>query len=256
MVDVEDLRDYSKAVHEVKGNPQAVAMWHNAPPLPSHMLAYMQYIRQTIKDESGTNDFSRGNVSSGVTAASAITALQEMSSKRSRMEARRLHYGFKQCVRMLLEVEREFDKKERIVSITMGGEPIQLTVDKMFWKSLNKGKKVPIEYNISIKTMRETKFTKLANNELMLQAVNIFGASADPVIIFEGMEFEGKEMLLEKLRAAQGKGMLALQQQNAELQAMVEQLTSDNQNYKQALAVMAEPEPIEAPSVPDQLPLV
>lgn len=256
MVDIDDLRDYSKAVHEVKGNPQAVAMWHNAPPLPSHMLAYMQYIRQTIKDESGTNDFSRGNVSSGVTAASAITALQEMSSKRSRMEARRLHYGFKQCVRMLLEIEREFDKKERIVSITMAGEPIQLTVDKMFWKQLNRGKKVPIEYNISIKTMRETKFTKLANNELMLQAVNIFGASADPVIIFEGMEFEGKELLLEKLRAAQGKGMLALQQQNAELQEMVEQLTSDNNNYKQALAVMSEPEPIEAPPVPDQLPLV
>ena len=256
MVDVEDLRDYSKAVHEVKGNPQAVAMWHNAPPLPSHMLAYMQYIRQTIKDESGTNDFSRGNVSSGVTAASAITALQEMSSKRSRMEARRLHYGFKQCVRMLLEVEREFDKKSRVVSITMEGEPVQLTIDRMFWKSINKGKKVPIEYNISIKTMRETKFTKLANNELMLQAVNIFGASADPVIIFEGMEFEGKELLLEKLRAAQGKGMLALQQQNAELQEMVEQLTSDNNNYKQALAVMSEPEPIEAPPAPDTLPLV
>lgn len=213
LADVDDLRDYSKSVHEVEGLPDSVAKWHNPPPLPSHIMNYMALTRQSIKDESGSNDFSRGNVSAGVTAASAITALQEMSSKRSRMESRRLHLGFKKSVRMKLEVDREFITYPRFVTITIAGESQLLKVNDQFFRANTLGIKVPIEFNVSIKTMRETKFTKLANNELMLQAVNIFGQSADPVIIFEGMEFDGKELLLEKLRAAQGRGILALQQQ-------------------------------------------
>lgn len=242
MVDSDDVRDYAKSAIPCQGSPTTAAVWHNPPPLPSHILSYMQYMRNNIKEESGANDFSRGNVSSGVTAATAITALQEMSTKRSRLEARRIHYGFKQAIRMMLDVEREFCRP-RTVTITIGGEPVRVTVDKLFWRE-TLGIKVPIEYNISIKTMRETKFTKLANNELMLQAVNIFGQSADPLIIFEGMEFEGKELLLEKLRTAQGKGAAAMQNQIEQLQQMVEQLQTDNENYKNALA-MQETEPIE-----------
>ena len=250
LCDVDDLRDYAKSVHEVEGAPQAVAMWHDPPHLPSHVMAHAQTIRQSIKDESGSNDFSRGNVSSGVTAASAITALQEMSSKRSRTEAKRLQLGFKQCVRMMLEVEREFDRFPRMVTITNGGEPVRVTVTERFYRENTFGKSVPIEFNISIKTMRETRFTKLANNELMLQAVNIFGQSADPVVIFEGMEFEGKEVLLEKLRAAQGRGMLALQQQLAQAQASIEQLSGENQKYAELVANMGEPQ------IPETLPQV
>ena len=256
--DIDDLRDYSKSVHEVKGNPDLVAKWHNPPPLPSHIMNYMALTRQSIKDESGSNDFSRGNVSAGVTAASAITALQEMSSKRSRMESRRLHLGFKESVRMMLEVDREFITYPRFVTVTIAGEPQRIKVSDQFFRANTFGIEVPIEFNVSIKTMRETKFTKLANNELMLQAVNIFGQSADPVIIFEGMEFDGKELLLEKLRAAQGKGMLALQQQLQQAQQIIEQLSQQNQEYGAAVSSMqnalaAESEPTDQPTLPEQL---
>lgn len=243
MADIDDLRDYSKSVHEVQGPPQGVAMWHNPPQLPSHVFVHAQSIRQSIKDESGSNEFSRGNVTAGVTAASAITALQEMSSKRSRTEARRLQFGFKQSVRMMLEIEREFDLYPRFVTVSRAGEPQQVVVSNAFYKQ-----GTPIEFNISIKTMRETRFTKLANNELMLQAVNIFGQTADPIIIFEGMEFEGKELLLEKLRAAQGKGMLMMQQQIVQLQQAVAQLSAENQQYSKVLATL--------PEVPEALPQI
>ena len=262
MADIDDLRDYSKSVHAVKGSPDQVAKWHNAPSLPNHMMRYMIEMRQSIKDESGSNDFSRGNTTSGVTAASAITALQEMSAKRSRMESRRLHLGFKKSVRMKLEIDREFLTYKRSVTITLNGESQLITVDRNYLVKSTLGVEVPIEFNVSIKTMRETKFTKLANNELMLQAVNIFGQSADPVIIFEGMEFDGKELLLEKLRAAQGKGMLALQQQLQQAQQIIEQLSQQNQEYGAAVSSMQnalaaeEYQPTDQPTIPEQLPAV
>lgn len=247
LVNIDDLRDYSKSVHAVTGPPQAAAMWHNPPPLPSHILQYMQLTRQSIKEESGSNDFSRGNVSAGVTAASAITALQEMSAKRSRMESRRLHLGVKQAARMMLEVDREFIDRPRIITITINGKPERLSVNNAFFSQTMLGNDVPIEFSVSIKTMRETKFTKLANNELMVQMINIFGQSADPLVILEGMEFDGKELLIEKVRAAQSGGIMMLRQQLAQAQQMIEQLTQQNADYQGAVvsmqnAIAAEPQ--------------
>ena len=210
--------------------------WQQDRPLPSHILAYMQQKLQTIKEESGSNDFSRGNVSAGVTAASAITALQEMSSKRSRMEARRVHYGFKQAVRQMLEVIREFDIFPRQVVITVGGEPQALIVNREMYRQMDGGVLLPIEFRVSIKPVRETKFTKLSNNQMILEFCSMFQGQMDPVILMEAMDFEGQEIVLEKMRFAQGRGIAALQQQLAEISAVAEEAKTENTQLKEALA--------------------
>lgn len=236
LVDAEDLKDYSKEVVQVQGPPQAVMAWQQDRPLPSHILAYMQQKLQTIKEESGSNDFSRGNVSAGVTAASAITALQEMSSKRSRMEARRIHYGFKQAIRQLIEVIREFDRFPRQVIVTIGGEPTPVIVSHEMYRQMDGGALLPIEFRVSIKAVRETKFTKLSNNQLILEFCSMFQGQMDPVILMEAMDFEGQEIVLEKMRVAQAQGIAALQQQLAEAGAAAEEAQTENAQLKQALA--------------------
>lgn len=237
VVTTDDVIDYSKQVIGVDGPPRDHMAWEQPRPLPSHILVYRDSMRNSIKEESGSNDFSRGNATSGVTAASAITALQEMSSKRSRMEARRIHYGFKQAVRMMLEVIKEFDVKyKRVVTITQEGEPVKVLVDDRFYRSLDDGNMVPIEYKISIKTARETKFTKLSNNQLTLEFAAMFQGQIDPSILMEAMDFEGQEVILEKLRAAQGKGIAALQGQLEQLTAVFQQMQAENGNLKSALA--------------------
>lgn len=233
--DLTDLADFGKEVVEVE-NIGGIN-WLQDKPLPSYILSYMLNTRQAIKEESGSNDFSRGNATGGVTAASAITALQEMSGKRSRMEVRRAHYGFKQAVRMLVEVMREFEAVDREVDITVGGRPLKVIANKLMYKTIQ-GQALPIEFQISIKPVRETRFTKMANNELVLQFCSMFQGQLDPVILMEAMEFAGQEVVLEKLRAAQGKGAAILQAQLAELQGAVEGLQAENQQYRAAMAEM------------------
>ena len=77
--DLDQIRDFSKQIVEV--NDIGGITWFQDRPLPGYIMQYMMNMQQSIKEEAGSNDFSRGNSTGGVTAASAITALQEASSK-------------------------------------------------------------------------------------------------------------------------------------------------------------------------------
>ena len=236
LVDIEDVRDFSREAIEVQGNLEAAVKWMDTQPLPSYLMNFVQMMQQSIKNEAGSNDQSRGQTAGGVTAASAITALQDMSTKRSRMEARELQRGFKECVRMMIEIMREKDIVPREVPVTLGGQPVVMPFDsRSLFRENIKGKKVPIEALIAIKTSRQTRFTRMAHNELVLQFLNLFQGTADPLIMMEALEMDDKEQLLDQVRKAQHGGMLALQQQNAQLQQQVAAMSEELQQYQGAM---------------------
>lgn len=236
LVDIEDVRDFSREAIEVQGNLDAAVKWMDTQPLPSYLLNFVQMMQQSIKNEAGSNDQSRGQTAGGVTAASAITALQDMSTKRSRMEARELQRGFKECVRMMIEIMREKDIVPREVVITVNGEPQILPFDsRSLYRGNGEGRRVPIEALISIKTSRQTRFSRMAHNELVLQFVNMFQQTADPLIMMEALEMDDKEQILDQIRKAQHGGMLALQQQNAQMQAQLQQMSEELSQYQSAM---------------------
>lgn len=205
--DTGDLQDWSKEVHE--GENLNGITWFPTPPLPNYIIQYTENIRNNIKEESGANDFSRGNTASGVTAASAIAALQEASSKRSRMAARQMHEAYKDAVRMEIEVEREFSTLPREVLLTIDGEQRVATFEAaMLTKDGRFGNRVPMEFFISIKVQQENRWSQMAHNELVLQMVQL--GVIQPSQAVELLKFDGKETLLRK--AAQA-GEPAAQQQ-------------------------------------------
>ena len=64
-VNVEDIADLSKQLIGVDGSLSETVRWEQT--LPDHyplILMYRDSMRNSIKEESGSNDFSRGNVSS------------------------------------------------------------------------------------------------------------------------------------------------------------------------------------------------
>ena len=258
LVDIEDVRDFSREAIEVQGNLEAAVKWMDTQPLPSYLLNFTQMMQESIKNEAGSNDQSRGQTAGGVTAASAITALQDMSTKRSRMEARELQRGFKECVRMMIEIMREKDIVPREVAITLGGQTAIMPFDsRSLFRTDGKGRKVPIEAIISIKTSRQTRFSKMAHNELVLQFVNMFQGTADPLIMMEALEMDDKEQILDQVRKAQHAGMLQLQQQNAQMQQQLAQMAEELQQYQSAMSqiqqsLTSSPTPQEAPAAPAQ----
>ena len=199
--DIDDLRDWSKEVH--KGENLNGVTWFPTPPLPAYLVSYTQAIRESIKEESGSNDFSRGMTTGGVTAASAIAALQEMSSKRSRMAVRAVHDAFADAVRQELEVEREFCLLPRQVALPSADQRQAMLTADMLSQETALGNRVPLEFNVSVKVQRENRFTVAAHNELILNMTNM--GMLTPDVAMELMLFDGKEQamaLMAKKKAA------------------------------------------------------
>ena len=196
--DTEDLRDWSKEVHT--GESLNGVTWFSTPPLPAYIIGYIGSIRESIKQESGANEFSRGSVTGGVTAASAIAAMQEMSNKRARMIARVLHESFRDAVRLEIEVEREFNFFTRRVNVTVDGELKECTFESaMLMRRTGSGKTLlPIEFCISIKAQQETKYAAMSQNELALRMLQ--SGMMTPAQAVELMVFEGKDQLLKQIR--------------------------------------------------------
>ena len=220
--DTFDLQDWSKDVHE--GSNLNGVTWFPTPPLPQYIIGESQAMRQTLKEESGANDFSRGNTASGVTAASAIAALQEMSSKRTRMIAMSIWEDYKTAVRYEIEFEREFNVLPREVLLTIDGQQVNATFESALMErqsALGNGE-IPIEFMVSIKVERENKFTTTAQNELVLQMVQL--GVIQPQQAVELMVFEGKEQVLSKI-AQQGPSP----EEMAMMQAQQEQAALDQQ---------------------------
>ena len=222
MADIDDVRDFACEVIATKGAPSAVMQWQQPAPLPAYIVNYIQLIRESIKQESGSNDKSRGQTGGGVTAASAITALQEMSTKRSRMEARAIHSAFRKAVRLQIETLRDRMIDERQVAVSVGGKQLVVPFNRRLLRGAAE-RGVPVERCITVKTARQTKYTRMMHNELLLQAMQLLSGTVDPVIMLEGLEYDGLEPLLDKIRRAQQGGMLALQQQVQSLTELTKQ---------------------------------
>ncbi|MBQ3200516.1 MAG: hypothetical protein IJB22_01235 [Clostridia bacterium] len=197
--DPEDLRDWSKEVH--RGESLAGVTWFPTAPLPGYLLSYGEHIRQSIREESGTNDFSRGQTYGGVTAASAIAALQEAGSKRSRMIARAVHSAFEEAVRQELEVEREFCVLPRRITLenaeTGREEAIAFTGETMFELTARKNR-LPLEFGVSVKAQKENRFSVAAHNELVLSLVKL--NMITPAIGLDMLLFDGKREAQAKMR--------------------------------------------------------
>lgn len=235
--DPDDVRDMTKEVIYMKGNLAGAYAWQQPQPLPNTAFTSVDFLTGTIKNESGTNDQSRGQTGAGVTAASAITALQEMSTKRSRMGAQRLHHSFREAVVMLIDVLREKHIVPRTVEITVNGTPESVRFDrKWFNEQMQESDGSPIVPFVTVKSARQTRYSKMMHNELVIQMMQATQGTTDPVLMFEAFEYDEKEAILDTIRRAQKGGMLNLQKQNAEMQQLIAQMSEELSQYKQAMA--------------------
>ncbi len=197
--DADDLRDWAKEVHT--GESLNGVSWFATPPLPSYIMQYIRGMLESIKEESGANDFSRGGTAGGITAASAIAALQEMSSKRARMASRQMHEAYRDAVRMEIEVEREFNLLPRVVSVAMDGQVQRRVFDgSMLTRALPDGRSLPVEFSISIKVQKENRWSVISQNELVLQMIQLGVLRPDQAV--ELMHFDGKEQVLRQAKRA------------------------------------------------------
>ena len=188
--DADDLRDWSKEVH--KGDNLNGVTWFQTAPLPAYIIQYVADMRDMIKEESGSNDWSRGMTNYGVTSGTAISALQEKSSKRARMAAKSLHSAFRKAVEQELELEREFALGLRCIKTFIDrSDPEGARKADAAAREIMNMDDMPMSIRVTVKVQKATGFSAIAHNDTVFRLVET--GMITPEVGLELIVFEGKE---------------------------------------------------------------
>lgn len=210
-VNAEDFLDLSKPLVPVSGNIDETSyrrIEHTS--LDGNYLNLLQQDIQELRETSGNTETSTGTTNSGVTAASAIAALQEASGKGSRDSTKAAYRAFSELVGLCVELIRQFydmPRKFRIVGeygmqkyITYTNQGLK--PQKQFFLGKPMGYRKPV-FDVEITAQKKNVFTTVSQNELALQffKLGFFNPQmADQAVIcMEMMDFDGKDTLLQKI---------------------------------------------------------
>ena len=188
-----------------------------------------------LKETTGNRDISTGGTTSGVTAASAIAAMQEAGSKLSRDNNKAAYRCYRKLCLMVIELIRQFydlprcfrimgeNGAMRYVQYSNAGIQPQLQGIQM---GVDMGYRLPL-FDIEVTAQKQSPYSKMSQNELALQ---FFGAGffnpqlADQALAcLDMMDFDRKQFVMSKIAENGGmyQQLTMMQQQIMQLQAML-----------------------------------
>ena len=166
---------------------------------------------EELKETTGNRDVSTGGSASGVTAASAIAAMQEAGSKLSRDSNKAAYRAFREIVLLVVELIRQFydlprqfriigaNGEQSFISYTNAGLLPQAQGNDF---GVDMGYRVPL-FDIEIAAEKASPYSKLSQNELALQ---FFGAgffnpqlTDQALACLEMMDFDGKDRMMQRI---------------------------------------------------------
>lgn len=200
-------------------------------PLNNVYLTILNNKIDELKEVTGNRDISTGGTTSGVTAASAIAAMQEAGSKLSRDNIKASYRAYRKVVLMVIELIRQFYDIPRCFRI-MGDQGAAKFVEysnasiKPQHQGVSFGEdmgyRLPL-FDVVITAQKQSPYSKLSQNEMALQFYNVGffePQRADQALAcLEIMDFDGKEAVIQ--RVVRNGGMY---QQLMELTQIVNQL--------------------------------
>ena len=117
-IDKDALLDWENDVVEGDRIDPSALQWLQTQPFTGMVTRQMMQLQADIKQDSGQNQFTRGEPVGGVTAASAISALQEAGGKITRLRTHVFNQGFRQITQQVMWLIRQFYDSRRLMFIT------------------------------------------------------------------------------------------------------------------------------------------
>ena len=173
-VNEQEYADWTKPFVHVDGNlGQDSLQQVQVRTLPAVCVQVLNSKIEELKWTTGNTDVTNGQVSSGVTAASAIAALQEASGRSSRAATRSAYRAYARMIRMVIERIRQFyDLPRKFRILGAGGAEEYVSYCNAHLKAQSLGAdgllRTPV-FDVTVTTQKHTEYTKLAQNELALQ---------------------------------------------------------------------------------------
>lgn len=211
-VNAEQFLDLSNPLVDVAGSLDENALRrieHDT--LDANYIAVLDRTIQELRETSGNTETSTGNISSGVTAASAIAALQEASGKGSKDSTQNSYRSYGQVVYLCIEnvrqsynLPRQFRivgeyGMQKFISYTNAGIVPQHQGNDF---GQDMGFRLPV-FDIKVSAQKKNVYTKVSQNELALQFFQhgFFNPQMtdQALMCLEMMDFDGKDGIMQKV---------------------------------------------------------
>lgn len=206
-------------------------------PLSVGIIQHRQNKIAELKEVSGANDFNRGSTGGGITAASAIMALQEAGNKLTRAMVASTYDAFNEICYMSIELITQFYNEPRKFRITneqgetdyvefdnsaLKPQPMEAAAPGMAVES-----RKPI-FDVVVHAEKYSPYAALASNSRATEmfTAGFFNPEMAPAALtaLEMMSFDGKERIQKVINQRYQEAM-AVQQAQAQAQQQVGQNT-------------------------------
>ena len=212
-VNEQEFADWTKPFVHVDGNlGQDSLQQIQVNMLNSNYIAILQNKIEELKWTTGNTDVNNGATNSGVTAASAIAALQEASGRSSKDSTKSAYRAYARMIRMVIERIRQFydlPRQFRIVGQRGAEQFVQYSNQGLQPQTLYgangqpDGLRKPV-FDIEVSAQKASEYTSMAQNELALQFFQL--GFFNPQMVDQAlstldmMDFDGKDSIIQKIQ--------------------------------------------------------
>ena len=212
-VNEEEFADWTKPFVHVDGNlGQDSLQQIQVNMLSGNYITILQNKIEELKWTTGNTDVNNGATQSGVTAASAIAALQEASGRSSKDSTKSAYRAYARLIRMVIERIRQFydlPRQFRIVGKRGAEEFVQYSNQGLRPQTLlgadgqPDGLRKPV-FDIEVSAQKASEYASMAQNELALQFFQL--GFFNPQMIDQAlatldmMDFDGKDAVIQKIQ--------------------------------------------------------
>lgn len=212
-VNEDEFKDFSKKLIHVVGSVDEVNLRPvDTCQLPSIYVELYQRKIEELKYVTSNQDTNNGVAPSGVTAASAIAALQETAGKNARSSNKAFHRAYRNVVYFVIELIRQFydiPRTFRIAPDVTGEEQyVQysnagIKVQGQQTMGIDMGMRLP-EFDIDVTSEKANPYKKMEMNELALNFYNqgFFNPQmADQALAcLQMMDFTHKDEIVQRIQ--------------------------------------------------------
>ncbi len=206
-VNESEFLDWSRPIVHVEGDINEERLRPiNVAQLPPSCISILRMKIDELKETSANSDFNRGNAANGVTAASAIAALQEAGNKISRDMLKTTYRAFGAINYLCIELIRQFYTELRSFRIDKADGNYEFgdySNENLIPRDSDGVQRKSI-FDIAVKTQKKSPYSRLAQNELAkeLFKIGFFDPrnTAQALSALEIMDFDGKNAIEAKIR--------------------------------------------------------
>jgi hypothetical protein len=239
-IDREALADWENDIIEGDNITPDNIQWMQTPPFNSMITQMMLQLEADLKQDSGANQFTRGETTGGIVSGKAINSLIQAGGKVASMRTEQLKYGFKNIVEQIIWLMSQFYEDDRVIMITGRRQEIKVDSERMFGKKKKGAVNAP-PYTVQIEVSSRDP-QRIANQNQMFMEAYTMSAQAQQFFplssLFEILNLDGKDRILPVIRANETyqQQMQQMQAQMEQMGQQMEQMQQENQNLRTAVS--------------------